>query len=686
MVYDGGEVLWAAKLDGAPSGAPVAAGACVVVPTGDGAQAALQALDRRDGVLRWQRSFEHVFVSGLAAAPGGGCLVALTSGDLLRGAGALVALDGAGKEVWRWAPAGVQRVSAPAMVEDAAVVTAGTTTLVVLDTGTGEVRVEVSLDVTASLAAPAVAAGVAYVPCKGPHVAAVDLTGGVRWRLDFDPGAAVWLDQTPLVLGDVLIAVSNRGHVLAARRQDGAILWQTTVGPAGKPLTAPVSDGDRLYVGARDGVYALAPEDGGELWYAATARQIDPRASLVVRDGVVYAACHDHHVYALDAGTGRVRWSSPEAARRFEVAPVLAICGEPPQACLLTADRSGAVHALALPLSVDELEAAGRWRDAAALCEDGGDVERAATLYERACAWRDAARLWAAVDRPLRQAEALVQHAQSLVGTDVAAEAQAAVWRDAAEVFAVEGAEDRVAVCRREIARCLRLPIMTLDAEWARGFVLEAWSQLCFVIRNDGFGPARNLAIRAEGDRFQGTVMRTQEIVMLRAGQRRAAWVDVRPLEFGETVPLRVVIEYVDRTGDLGACEQTIYLPVAREEALRGAGQTITIIGDGNVIGDDSSSVVSQAAAAANPTSSDAPTGAPVKPLASADPPSTAALRRRLDRLDDVELDTLCLDHFPAVYDKFGRGQRRDERVNLLLDYVRRRPEEAARLADLLPG
>jgi hypothetical protein len=347
-------------------------------------------------------------------------------------------------------------------------------------------------------------------------------------------------------------------------------------------------------------------------------------------------------------------------------------------------DRSGAVHALALPLNVDELEAAGRWRDAAVLCEDGGDVERAATLYERACAWRDAARLWAAVDRPLRQAEALVQHAQSLAGTGVAAGAQAAVWQAAAEVFAAEGADDEVAYCRREIARCLRLSIITLDAEWERGFVLEAWSRLCFVIRNDGFGPARNLVIRAEGNRFQGTVMRTQEIVTLRAGQRREAWVDVRPLEFGETVPLRVVIEYVDRTGDLSAREQTIYLPVAREEALRGVGQTITIIGDGNVIGDDSSSSVAQAAAA-NPPATDAPGGAPVKPLTSADPPSTAALRQCLDRLDDVELDTLCLDHFPAVYDKFGRGQRRDEKVNLLLDYVRRQ-EEAARLADLLPG
>jgi hypothetical protein len=62
----------------------------------------------------------------------------------------------------------------------------------------------------------------------------------------------------------------------------------------------------------------------------------------------------------------------------------------------------------------------------------------------------------------------------------------------------------------------------------------------------------------------------------------------------------------------------------------------------------------------------------------------TAALRARLQRLDAVEIEGLCLDHFPAVYDKFGRGQRRDEMINLLLDHCRRNPEDGARLAALL--
>lgn len=63
---------------------------------------------------------------------------------------------------------------------------------------------------------------------------------------------------------------------------------------------------------------------------------------------------------------------------------------------------------------------------------------------------------------------------------------------------------------------------------------------------------------------------------------------------------------------------------------------------------------------------------------------NTAALRAGLQRKDAVEIESLCLDYFPGVYDKLGRGLRRDEMINLLLDHCRRNPEEAARLATLL--
>ncbi len=38
---------------------------------------------------------------------------------------------------------------------------------------------------------------------------------------------------------------------------------------------------------------------------------------------------------------------------------------------------------------------------------------------------------------------------------------------------------------------------------------------------------------------------------------------------------------------------------------------------------------------------------------------------------DDAELDAFCVDYFPDVYDQFGRGLRKNEKLTLLLGYCR---------------
>lgn len=63
------------------------------------------------------------------------------------------------------------------------------------------------------------------------------------------------------------------------------------------------------------------------------------------------------------------------------------------------------------------------------------------------------------------------------------------------------------------------------------------------------------------------------------------------------------------------------------------------------------------------------------------------AMRHRLNRtFDDVGLDAFCLDHFSEVYDSFSRGMRKDEKINLLLDYCRRLPARYQRLVTALEG
>jgi hypothetical protein len=108
---------------------------------------------------------------------------------------------------------------------------------------------------------------------------------------------------------------------------------------------------------------------------------------------------------------------------------------------------------------------------------------------------------------------------------------------------------------------------------------------------------------------------------------------------------------------------------VASTSPAPAAQTTINITGDGNVVGDYSSSQVVKSRPSSVPTSAQ---------------PHTAALRRRLHQLDSVEIESLCMDHFPRVYNKFSRGLRRDEMINLLLAHCRRHPEDAARLNALL--
>jgi outer membrane protein assembly factor BamB len=662
--------FWSTDLGQPPAGPPLVVGDLLLVSTQEPGPPAhrsmLRALSLADGSPRWQKSFEYAQVSGLAAVQTSEVLetsevlvlVAITSTDLMRGEGALVALDATGEEHWRWAP-GVQRVSAPAVAGDVACVTADTRMLLVLDLATGDERARVELEASASLDAPALVGDFAIIPCRGPHVLAVGLDGKTRWRFDAEAPPDAWLDETPVIVGKHLFAVLSTGAVLALRAEGGSLAWRVDVGPAGKRLSAPATDGEQLYVGARDGLHALDLADGHEVWAFSTERRIEA-ASLVV-GGVVYATCHDHHLYALDAATGRELWRY-EVGRRIEVPPVVATCGEPPTPCVLVADRGGTLTTIARPLSAAEHEAAGHWVEAASayaamgqlahgaellethgepfkaaeLWKIAGERECAAVQYEAAGAWQQATALWSALGRPLKQAEALEQHARSLEDRVCSDEERATAWAAAAQALETEGEPERAATCWQEVARCLRQPVITLDVKH-EGLVLDAWSRLQFIVRNEGYGSARKLSIRASGDQFEGQVTATRQIATLRPGRERTDQLDVRPLQHGDSVPLRVSVEYQDQAGEPCTCEQTIYIPVARIEADRGGGQVfhITTAGGAVVFGgvtvEDGDFVGRDAVAVAD-------VGAPVPPTL---PATTHVLS--FDRLSPADFERLCL-------------------------------------------
>jgi hypothetical protein len=636
--------------------------------------------------------------SGLAVAPDGLILLALSSADLLRGEGALLALDPSGEQRWRWAP-GVQRVSAPAVAGGRVCLSADTRALVLLDASTGTERTRIPLPVSASLSAPAVVDDVAYVPCRGPHLLAVGLDGHPGWRFDARASANAWLDHTPVVLAEHLFVTLSSGSVLALRAQDGTLAWRIDVGPAGKRLTPPVTDGERVYVGARDGLHALALADGREAWAFPIPRKV--AAAPVVRGDVVYVTSHDRHLYALDVATGEELWRYEVGRRhvRWRAVPVVEVpplVMPPPHALALAADRGGTLTAVARPLGAAEGEAAGQWVEAASayaargrlargaelleihgepfkaaeLWRAGGETARAAQQYESAGAWEQAAELWSVLDRPVKQAGALTKLAESLQGPDGDAERCVAAWQAAAQLYEREGLAEQAAACCRQVARCLEQPVITLDVQH-EGLVLDAWTRLQFIVRNEGYGLARNLVVRVRGAQFKGQIAATQEIYTLRPGQERKKWLDVCPQAFGDAVPLRVRAEYEDRAGDPRYLEQTLYLPVARTAATRGQGQQHIMVQGDYVAGDKTTGVDQRGQVVHGPQTNVA--GAALSPAPDLAPsPQATRLHRALsDYLDLEEFRTLCFD-VGVKYDHLG-GEGLAGKARELVRHLQRR-------------
>jgi outer membrane protein assembly factor BamB len=596
-------VLWCTDLDQPPAGPPLVTDDLLLVPTQESRppshNSALYALSLADGSKQWEYSFDYALISGLATVQTLKVsetfrvltLVATASSDLLRGQGMLLALDHTGEERWRWAP-GVQRLSAPTIADDLVCVAGDAQTLLLLDPLSGEERASLTLPVSASLSAPAIAGNVAYVPCRGPHLLAVGLDGGLRWRFDAQAAPDVWLDQTPIVAGERLFTTSSAGTVVALCAADGSPAWQRDVGPAGKRLSPPSTGGQYLYVGARDGLYALDLSTGEMVWTFPTPRRVS--AMPIVAGGVVYVNCHDHHLYALDAADGQEQWRY-EAAGRLTVHPGVAFS---PEARVFVVDRDGTVTAVARPLSAAEHEAAGHWIAAASayaaqgqfargaellaahdepfkaaeLWKAAGETERAAEQYELAGAWQQAADLWERLGRLRKHAAALEEHARALADQSPTDEEGAAAWAAAALAYEIAGEIERAEACEWQVARYTRQPIISMEVKH-EGLVWQAWSRLKFTVRNDGYGPARNLIVRASGDQFEGQVMTTRQIITLDAGRQRIDRLDIRPLQHGDSVPLRVQTEYFDQTGQLHAFEQTLYLPVASSQETRGAAE-----------------------------------------------------------------------------------------------------------------
>jgi hypothetical protein len=228
-------------------------------------------------------------------------------------------------------------------------------------------------------------------------------------------------------------------------------------------------------------------------------------------------------------------------------------------------------------------------------------------------------------------------------------------------------------------------PYLQVTVEVPSALRLGESRAFTLTVRNLGGGTALRLCLHRTPSAVQGDCA-SQQLRDLRAGRQCTQVLYLSPERAGE-LPLDLTLTYADKRGQPFERRYRAVLVVqatapAQSVQLVGEFHGPVAVGGGTAVDARAAQgPVIQPAGPVQQTFGGEVTGAPA-PAGMVD---TAALRAQLQRLDDVALDALCLDHFSPVYDAFSRGLRRDEKINLLLDHCRRHPEEAARLAALLP-
>jgi outer membrane protein assembly factor BamB len=140
----------------------------------------------------------------------------------------------------------------------------------------------------------------------------------VRWRfpLRAKPGASGIFASTPVADANTIYLQDLDSDVFALNRATGAVRWSHRYdarndGPNGLAVRS-----GRVYGETDDTVFALASENGRELWqrHMTNAREPFVGTAPIVWDGLVfistigYAPSGRGTIYALDASTGKIRW------------------------------------------------------------------------------------------------------------------------------------------------------------------------------------------------------------------------------------------------------------------------------------------------------------------------------------------------------------------------------------------
>ncbi len=196
------------------------------------------------------------------------------------------------------------------------------------------------------LSPPKVSKDIVIVRCVNGMLYALNRKDGKQiWSLEqITPALTLRGTSAPVIAGDIVLSAFDNGRLLAVNLQTGKLLWQTTIAiPRGRTDLERMVDIDANPVVVDDIVYAVSYQgriaavqlgSGRILW----TRDITSYNGMVVDPYRIYLVDDQSRVWALDRFNGATLWKQEGLLRRSLTPPRLQ------DQYVIVADFDGFVH------------------------------------------------------------------------------------------------------------------------------------------------------------------------------------------------------------------------------------------------------------------------------------------------------------------------------------------------------
>jgi outer membrane protein assembly factor BamB len=222
------------------------------------------------------------------------------------GAGSyLYQIDSGGRTLWALETGNVQ--SSPVLDKTKAYIGSDRGILYAVNRKTGQIAWQFNGATNTLLTPPTVSEGTVVVESTDNNLYAVDAASGKqKWKFTRPDGS----------LGYAAPAISDGGALYGCGEttvyrldlETGKEKWHTYIG--GKSASSPDLGGGRVYVGGDStGLSAFSQDDGKQLWNFKGEKAGDWFGAPLYSSGTVYVTTYNRYVYAVDAPTGKVKWS-----------------------------------------------------------------------------------------------------------------------------------------------------------------------------------------------------------------------------------------------------------------------------------------------------------------------------------------------------------------------------------------